>query len=257
MKILRAYSEYQKSGIYCLLNLHNNKFYIGSSVNLSKRVWEHFYALKKGTHYNNHLQRSYDKYSKYFVGFVLEEIEEDKLIEREQYWIDTMDASNHEIGYNILPSAYSFKGHKFSDKTKRKMSELKSGENHYNFGKSLSETTKQRISDGNKGKVRSEEAKEKLRQVNTGKTLSDEHKEKISQSMKNHTFTKEHLEQVTNLNAKTVYQYDLQGVLISVWESAAEAARQLDLNRHFITRVCRGERGKYRNFIWKYDSISL
>jgi group I intron endonuclease len=252
LKILKSYSEFQRSGIYCLFNLHSEKFYIGSSVNMSKRVWEHLYALKNNKHYNQHLQRAYNKYSNYFIGFVLEEVNKESLIEREQYWIDRFEVYNPEIGYNILPKAYSFVGFSPSEDTRKKMSELKTGENHYNFGKSLPEITKQRIGEGNKGKVRSKETKEKLRQINLGKTLSDEHKNKISQSMKNHSFTEEQLEQVSKLNAKTVYQYDLQGVLINVWKSAAEASRQLNLNRHFITRVCRGERGKYKNFIWRY-----
>jgi len=252
LKILKGYSEYQKSGIYCLLNLYNSKFYIGSSVNISKRVWEHFYALKKETHPNRHLQRSYNKYHDYFVGFVLEDVEIENLLPREQYWIDRLQVCNPEIGYNISPSANGTTGYKHSEETLVKMSEAKLGEKHYNFGKQLPEKTKKRISEGNKGKVRTDETKQKLREINLGKTLSEESKLKISTSMKNKVWTEDQLKRMGEANSKVIYQYDLNSNLVNVFCSVAEAARNLGFKRQSIYRVCRGERKSYKGFKWSY-----
>lgn len=253
MQMIKDYSSYPNPGIYCLFNLHNNKFYIGSSINISKRIYEHFYTLKKGEHCNIHLQRAYKKYTKYFIAFVMEDAEKDILLEREQYWLDRLEASNPLIGYNISPSAIGTSGYKHTDEAKRKMSLSKSGSNHHNYGKELSEATKKRIGDGNRNKVRSEETKQLLRELNLGKTLSDETKRKISESGKNREWTDEQLEHVRSLNAKEVYQLDKEGNLISVWESAAECARQLGFKRQNIYRVCRGERKKYKGFKWSYE----
>ena len=49
-------------GIYSITNLKNGKKYVGQSVNIKKRLTMHRYLLKKGTHYNKHLQNSYNKY---------------------------------------------------------------------------------------------------------------------------------------------------------------------------------------------------
>ena len=51
-------------GIYKILNTINGKFYIGSSVNLRKRLYEHFRELELGIHTNKHLQNAWIKYGK-------------------------------------------------------------------------------------------------------------------------------------------------------------------------------------------------
>ncbi len=51
-------------GIYCIINIYNNKIYIGQSSNILKRKKEHFRTLKNGYHKNTHLQRAYNKYGK-------------------------------------------------------------------------------------------------------------------------------------------------------------------------------------------------
>ena len=40
------------SGIYEIINLVNGKSYIGSSVDIRKRKWEHLHALRKNKHIN-------------------------------------------------------------------------------------------------------------------------------------------------------------------------------------------------------------
>lgn len=40
------------------------KEYVGASVNIVKRIREHFYRLEKGVHRNRRLQSAYNKYGK-------------------------------------------------------------------------------------------------------------------------------------------------------------------------------------------------
>ena len=49
-----------KKAIYKIINKTNEKFYIGSSINLGKRIWQHKKELKLGIHCNPHLQNSYN-----------------------------------------------------------------------------------------------------------------------------------------------------------------------------------------------------
>ena len=106
------------SGIYRITNLVNEKYYIGSAVDLDKRKASHF---NKST--NIHLQRAIERYGKdNFLWEVLEECSKENLVEREQYWMN-----RHDFGdlYNIAPKAGSKLGVKFSEETKKKISESK------------------------------------------------------------------------------------------------------------------------------------
>ena len=51
-----------KCGIYQILNIINNKRYIGSSSNLIKRNNRHLDELIKNKHCNLHLQNSFNKH---------------------------------------------------------------------------------------------------------------------------------------------------------------------------------------------------
>ena len=49
-------------GIYKIINVVNNKFYVGSAVDLKRRKTRHFSELRTGKHNNRYLQSSWDKY---------------------------------------------------------------------------------------------------------------------------------------------------------------------------------------------------
>lgn len=54
--------------------------------------------------------------------------------------------------------------------------------------------------------------------------------------------------------SKEVNQYTLEGKYITTFPSASEAARILNKHASGITYVCRGERHKAYNYLWKYVS---
>lgn len=90
-------------GIYCAKNIVNEKVYIGKSVNVEKRWKDH----KKG--YNNPNASQYASYfynalRKYgfdsFEFSILEECTEDKLNDKEIFWINKFQSNNREYGYN-------------------------------------------------------------------------------------------------------------------------------------------------------------
>ena len=47
------------SGIYMIYNTINNKIYIGSSVDIIKRMDSHLSYLRNGKHHSVHLQRAW------------------------------------------------------------------------------------------------------------------------------------------------------------------------------------------------------
>lgn len=113
----------KKSGVYKIINIINNKCYIGSSVNIKERWINHRKSLKNGKHHSNILQRAYLKYGKEnFLFEILEEVEpvKEKLLEKEQYFLDTLKPE-----YNILKIAGSCLGSKRSEEAKQKMREAR------------------------------------------------------------------------------------------------------------------------------------
>jgi hypothetical protein len=95
-------NQLNKTGIYQILNLINNKSYIGSSTTLRGRKNNHWYNLRRNQHSNSHLQRAYNKYGEEnFTISALEEFEflsKEHLEEKEDYWIDKFDSISN--GYN-------------------------------------------------------------------------------------------------------------------------------------------------------------
>ena len=99
-----------KSGIYKIRNISNNHIYVGSAVNIKSRWSSHKAALKKQTHHGSYLQRAWNKYgAECFEFSVIELCEKEKLIEREQYYIDTLHPE-----YNMAKIAGSSLGIKRS-----------------------------------------------------------------------------------------------------------------------------------------------
>ena len=57
-------------------------------------------------------------------------------------------------------------------------------------------------------------------------------------------------------NTPKIFQYDLDGNFIKEWENASVAAETLGFkNASGITRCIRGERFKYKNYIWKTELV--
>lgn len=121
-------------GIYKIENLVDKKVYIGSSLNLENREYKHFWMLKRGSHDNQHLQNSYNKFGLDSFKFdIIEECDELFLIDRENYYINTHQSNIQEFGYNMA-SVNEFRRNTFNDEVKDKLSKynlLKNG----NFSK--------------------------------------------------------------------------------------------------------------------------
>lgn len=108
-----------KIGIYQIVNKVNQKRYIGSSIRLNGRKKRHFSELNCNVHHSQALQRAYNKYGKEnFHFFILEYCEADKLLEREQYYLDTLKPE-----YNICKTAGNCLGKITTNETKQKMKE--------------------------------------------------------------------------------------------------------------------------------------
>lgn len=116
----------KQSGIYLIFNRISKRLYVGSSINVWRRFYEHLKQLRNGTHTNIYLLRAFRKYGEQAFKFSLLERVTDLsiLLAREQYWMDKLKNK-----YNLLPKAGNRLGFQHSLSTKRKISARTKGKN--------------------------------------------------------------------------------------------------------------------------------
>lgn len=88
-------------GIYKIINVVNNKFYVGSAVDFKRRKTRHFSELRTGEHNNRYLQNAWNKYGEQaFVFVVVEELQSDAdLLAAENVWLK--EHVGREYCYNL------------------------------------------------------------------------------------------------------------------------------------------------------------
>jgi hypothetical protein len=114
----------EKYVIYRILNVLDNKFYIGSASQFDKRIGSHVSKLRRNKHWNVYLQASWNKYGEEFFEFeIIEKTDKENIHNREQYWITNTRCFERDIGYNLNKSAYSKIGTKMPETAKKKISD--------------------------------------------------------------------------------------------------------------------------------------
>lgn len=218
-----------KSGIYRLNNLVTGKSYVGSSKDLSNRFSTYYslnYIKKKvkkdsSIIYNSILKYGYDKFSL----DILEYCELDILIEREQYYMDLLKPE-----YNILKKAGSRLGFKHTEKTKLKISIIKTGIKHdISFSKNLS-------------KAKRGKKQNKPRFINniTPKVMTVKTRLKLSESS-------------CGVSVKVL---DKNNNLINKFSTITSAAKHLGVDRSTIGKIFRTGIS-YDDYIYKFEAKDI
>jgi group I intron endonuclease len=222
-----------KSGIYLWFNRINDKYYIGSAQDLTRRFMQYYsdkYLTKTSLLIHKALlKNTHDKFSLY----ILEYCDIKDLIEREQYYIDLLTPQ-----YNILKIAGSSLGFKHTLETVNKISLTKTGSK-------INEEHNKKRSNASKGennpfygKNHTVEVLAKLSMQKTG----------INNPMYGKTGEK-------NILSKKVYIYENNEspVLFKMFFSYAEAAKYFNCNSTTISRYV----DKKRIYANKYILTSM
>ena len=94
----------KKFGIYCIINLKNGKRYVGSAIKLNERLTRHHRELIAKQHFNEHLQRAWDKYGETnFKAFIIESFDKisyEELLKIEDNYIKDWNLLDPKYGYN-------------------------------------------------------------------------------------------------------------------------------------------------------------
>lgn len=110
-------AELSRSGIYQIVNTVNGKRYIGSAKVFRIRWNAHRTGLTNNKHHSRHLQASWIKHGAEAFAFeIIEFCEADRLLEREQFWLDGAKPE-----FNVCPTAGNTLGRRFTEEVKEKI----------------------------------------------------------------------------------------------------------------------------------------
>ena len=155
-------------GIYKIINIINNKFYVGSAVDLKRRKTRHFSELRNGKHNNRHLQAAWQKYGEAaFIFVVVEELSpEADLLAAENVWLQEHVGKDYcyNLGVDAVAPTLGWSGEKSPTWGRKRTPEELAAQNWA-------------------GKKHSPEAKEAIRQHLLGKPKSAEVRAKISATL--------------------------------------------------------------------------
>ena len=184
-----------RPGVYLILNMINSKCYVGSGVNAYWRIAQHKKRLKRGGH-TRHLQNAWNRYGEHLFSFaVIEHCRVEKLLKREQLWINYFRSADERFGYNIAPIAGSILGIKRPLETRKKMSEA----NRRRGGHSAE--TRRKIGDANRNP--SQETRRKMSEAAKKRPPpSKETRDKISKTSRNRRHSKETCCKISRLKLK-------------------------------------------------------
>lgn len=230
-------------GIYKIENKINHKVYIGQSVDIYTRWYNHKHNLLNGTHYNSHLQKSWDKYGEENFDFSIIEIcDQDRLDKLEVLYISHYQSYDAKFGYNL--SFGGSGGGVPTDETRHKLSLANSRENNPMFGRHHTEETKDKIRQkkvGDKnamygkrgeaspiyGRKHTEAELEKIRQANKGRRMSDSCRKKQSQAKSGQN----------NPRSRAVYCPELDEYFWGV----QDVQNKYGISRDGIAKCCKGK----------------
>lgn len=150
--------------IYKIINLVNNKFYVGSTTNTRERFRTHRNRLRNNKHHASHLQAAWNKYGESsFVFHVIQQVPEGESLQAaEDVWL-----AEH------VGQPYCYNKSRYSDTPMRGIKT----EDHPCYGREKSDEEKARISAGLKATYAADPASH----PRLGKEHTDEVKEQIRQ----------------------------------------------------------------------------
>lgn len=240
--------DLNKSGIYCIRNIVNNKVYIGKSKNIYNRITQHIYLLRnKSKDENRYLINAWHKYGEdKFEYFVLEylEFDEQLLKERELFWIETYNAIDRNIGYNLRKdSSTNMICH---EETRKLQSENSKGKNNPNFGNHWSKEKKEYMSKLKKQQYKKGVVKPNLEATYKGITNRNEN------WIKHPELKNQMIEKIRKINTKyKIYQYSKDNELIKIWNCINDIIKENpNFKKHNIYAVCSGEKPSIYGYKW-------
>lgn len=245
------------TGIYKITNQINGKSYIGQSINIDKRIKEHFWkaTCEKDKSFNSILHIAIRKYgAEQFIWEVLEECSVDIIDEREKYYIEKYNTISPN-GYNILSGGQKVRAIPIYCKEcgKQITKEAITGLCHSCYSKSTRKVewpTKEELV--TLLKTNSFEAVGRMYNVSSNAIRRWCKRNDLPYHIDDYRIKKEIIKQP--VVKKAVQQINIKtGEIVNTFSSQEEAARALGKKTgSHISEVCRGIHKTAYGFYWRY-----
>jgi group I intron endonuclease len=251
-----------EKGIYLLFNKCTNKYYIGSSKNLSSRLHNYYFLSRLLD--NRYISKSINKYGhNNFSLFILEIVEDNNFIlNREQYYIDLykpiyniLQKAGNSLGYkhtelSKLKISISNKGKKVSPETREFLSNLFKGENNPMYGKKHTEEVKQKLRESRKGENNPMYSKPKSAEFMYYMT-----RDKSGEN--NPMYGKSKSAETLKKIRKCIYVYDENSKqLIHIYESFMEAIKDLKIGKDTLRKYALSNK-PFKGKIFSYNKLNF
>lgn len=202
--------------------------------------------------------------------------------DKEKELIARYNATDSQFGYNVTAggdgmSGYtcteehrenlreSHLGQKWTDESRKKLSESLKGHPSYTLGMKFNEGTRRKISEALKGRPVSEETRRRISEAQKGKALSEEHyqnlckamkneetRHKMSEAQKGRKISEETRRKISETrNRKPVAQFDKEMNFIADYPSICDAAKAIDGSKAHIAKCCTGQYKSAYGYIWR------
>jgi group I intron endonuclease len=268
--------------IYKIINLVNDKFYVGSTTNKKVRFREHRKQLRGNRHHCKHLQAAWNKYGEEKFDFrVVEEVPDEKALhEVEDRWLKENFGKPHCYNSGAAavapwrgvygPEHFNF-GRQMAAEQKEQISVAlkdfyaKDYYNHPRVGKTHTDETKAKISASKKanpvayweGKERSKETRAKISEAQRGKPKAprtEAHREALSKSLQgNQNFLgKKHTEESKQKMRKRVVEQTSSQMFDSLTAVLAHYQMTMPTLRRALLSGAPITRGKFAGLVFVY-----
>jgi len=215
-----TYIEINIMGLIYKLEIKNTPYFLfGSTINLNNRKYGYKGPLQNNKYSNKMLQRCFNKYGwdNFIFTIVQDNISEEILEYVENIWI----GANHS-----------------------RIEDKKGGMN-------MQDATRQVVSEYVISRIK-EGLRIARKNSNFNPSIGEKCRQESRKSVKGKKKSKEHVKKIVSTKIRKIKQFDLDGNFIQVWNSIAEAEKQLSI-RH-IGECCRKlpNSNKAGNYIWRY-----
>lgn len=255
-------------GIYYIICKKNNKVYIGSSINIEKRINRHKRELKNNIHKNSHLQKSVIKYGLDNFEFGLLEGCNNNLLERENYYINYFNSLNSKYGYNKV-TAKRNDNLSCNKEYLNNLSFIKKGKYPSNYDLCKAKQKRAILEFENNIFIREyESCKEAGKILEINYKLINNVVRGVVKNVRKYPnkiwkYKQGNVRKILKTNKinwrknvfKKVYQYDLNNNLLNIFNSIDDAVNILNISRNTIINTCNGKIKKCNKLkcIFKYE----